>query len=219
LSRAPRKCHTSVKSLAQSRMKSVQVGIISVCISTSFRGCYRIRDSRAIIYEMNEDAASDYAPDSRGEKCHGHRSQNEQGTRLTCLILMQKLNALAGNRDRLEYPVHGPEKGFDGRLYSHSEEKRSLEIQVTKASPRIWHQLVRSSSGVKSERSFEDVCTSLRQAIEKKKSRSDPKMILALEAVHCPVPQLIADHFVKNHKEAAQSAGFKRSGWSVQPSR
>jgi hypothetical protein len=150
------------------------------------------------------------------ETIEGRTVQNEEGTRLTCQILMEKLNELGGDWVRLESPIDGRENGVDGRLFPRSPEKKPLEIQVTKADSRIWGELAKSPSAIKRVRDLDSACESLHEAIEKKKLTCHPEIILALEAVHCPLPRLVADHFIDKCQKEGFRGGFKEI-WLVGP--
>lgn len=105
---------------------------------------------------------------------------------------------------------------IDGFLHSGSTEIDPLPIQVTKAYPAIWGELPRNPSGVSKNRDVNEIRQTLMEAIEKKKAHADPKVVLALEAVHSPVAKLAVDKFIETAQNKARAIGFKEI-WLVGP--
>lgn len=157
--------------------------------------------------------------DQRGievtEIISGPTVQNEQGTEETCQILMAKLNELGADWNRLQTPTE--HTAIDGRLYSRRAEIKSLEIQVTKAIPEIWNELARRPEGIHRSREIDAICESLLDAIKGKQHISKgPRLVLALEAVHFPVPTAVAERFIEKYTHVASSVGFYQV-WLVGP--
>jgi hypothetical protein len=189
-----------------------QIAVSEVMIGTgegpSGEGVRRVDDK-------GHSTAIDRKGENVSERISGPTIQNEEGTRETCQILMEKLNELGADWCRMALSSKGDP--IDGRLFSACEETRLLEIQVSKADQPVWAILAKSPDGISRTRNTDKVCESILVSIEKKKHISKGSyLVLALEAVHFPVVQAVADEFQKNYQSTARSFGFHQI-WLVGP--
>ena len=164
----------------------------------------------------DHSVAVDARNDDIEEFIAGKTIKNEEGTKKTCEILVSKLNYDDGDWFGLISPTEAD--AVDGRPYSRGKEKQPLQIQVTKADQSIWAELAKKKSGIQRRRRIDDVCASLLEAILKKQYVDGrDKLVLALEAVHLPVNEAVADRFIETAKGKAKAIGFKQI-WLVGPS-
>ena len=189
-----------------------QVGVSEVIIATgegpSGEGVRRV-DSEGHLVGIDQTG------EDVNEFIAGPTIQGEQGRKATCEILMEKLIELGQDWVRLEEEL-STDSDVDCRLYSRRRGVKELEIQVTKADKSIWPELAKGPAGIPRSRSIDAVCESLFQCILDKRHVARPDLVLALEAVHFPVVQAVADEFMETYGPKARSIGFHQI-WLVGP--
>ncbi|MDH6435945.1 hypothetical protein M2158_004485 [Streptomyces sp. SAI-144] len=148
----------------------------------------------------------------------GRRPSKPESELRTAQLLVQRLNQDGAQWDppHLTNPSARDERGIDCEASGPNEQR--LKIQVTTPERAAWRELAHGSD-FRASTSEAALVEALRVAIEAKKTRSDPEIHLALDAVHAPAHALrsVAQAFRRQHGVWAASVGFLEI-WLVGPS-
>lgn len=148
----------------------------------------------------------------------GRRPSTPESELRTAQLLVQRLNQAGAQwaPPQLTNASARDERGVDCEASGPNEQR--LKIQVTTPERAAWPELARGSE-YRARTSAEVLVEALRVAIKAKRTRSDPEIHLALDAVHAPAHALrsVAEAFRRQHGRWATGVGFQEI-WLVGPS-
>lgn len=165
-------------------------------------------------------AGADLAPPGTvGNRVEGRASPKDDRELRTASGLVERLNLDGAGWYDLHRAV-GREEGVD--CEARNPVGDLLRIQVTFADQDIWSGLIRQDDAVERSDTVDIVVNRIRNAIEKKRTRYDPRIklgiTLALDATDSPAPALrsVVQAFRSAHGQWAAEAGFAEI-WIVGP--
>lgn len=129
--------------------------------------------------------------------------------------LVQKLNAAGTEWAAPQLTQTGSdakrEEGVDCTALDNTDPQRVLRIQVTRANAVAWAPLRRDPSMFERRETVDSMVESIYAAIERKRTRADPTIVLVLAAYDSPAHALrsVAQAFLVRHGQWARTAGFK----------
>jgi hypothetical protein len=162
-------------------------------------------------------AAGDAVDGTVVSATQGVPSHGEHLTGETAKILMEHFNERGGRWTGVRLrPQHDP---ADRELLSSEPDQDPLGIQVTRPETDFWKTLDHAGHAVTSSADPAALAAALWDAIERKRSRAHPQIVLALNVIRTPgyVLRDVVAAFRARYAERAAAVGF-REAWLVGPS-